>query len=105
MPGQTSNVNYTPDETAATHAIVPVGADGTISVFTSNSAHIVVDVMGYITDGSVPASNVGLFVPVTPDRYYDSRSAPNSIHAGGRPSRFNWPARRSPFRSVPRRSR
>jgi hypothetical protein len=51
-------------------------------VFTSNSAHIVVDVMGYITDASAaPASN-GRFVPVTPNRYYDSRWPQNSIHPG-----------------------
>ena len=81
-PGQTSNVDYTTGETAATHAIVPLGADGTISVFTSNSAHIVVDVMGYITDSTSQSSVTGLFVPVTPNRYYDSRQAPNSIHAG-----------------------
>lgn len=82
-PGQTSNVDYTAGETAATHAIVPLGADGSIGVFTSNSAHIVVDVMGYITDGTGPASSAGRFVPLTPGRYYDSRSAPNSIHLGG----------------------
>lgn len=83
QPGQTSTVNYVGGETAATHAIVPLGVGETISVFTSNTAHIVVDVMGYITDGTAPASDAGLFVPVSPDRYYDSRSAPNSIHVGG----------------------
>ncbi|HEX2783669.1 MAG TPA: S8 family serine peptidase, partial [Ilumatobacteraceae bacterium] len=81
-PGQTSNVNYVAGETTATHAIVPLGAGGTISVFTSNSSHIVVDVMGYITDATVSASSVGEFVPITPSRFYDSRSAPNTIHAG-----------------------
>ncbi len=81
-PGQTSNVNYAAGETTATHAIVPLGAGGTISVFTSNSAHIVVDVMGYITDATVPVSSVGEYVPITPTRYYDSRSAPNTIHSG-----------------------
>ena len=80
--GQTSNVNYTTGETSATHAIVPLGAGGTISVFTSNASHIVVDIMGYITDGSAPDSSIGRFVPITPDRYYDSRNAPNSIHPG-----------------------
>ncbi len=82
-PGGTSNVNYATGETAATHAIVPLGFDGTISVFTSNASHIVVDIMGYITDGSAPVADPGRFVPITPGRYYDSRSAPSSIHAGG----------------------
>ena len=80
--GQTSTVNYVAGENAATHAIVPLGPDGTISIFTSNTAHIVVDVMGYITDGTAAVSAAGRFVPVTPSRFYDSRIAPNSIHAG-----------------------
>lgn len=80
--GGTSNVNYAAGENAATHAIVPLGGDRTISVFTSNAAHIVVDIMGYITDGSGLPQADGLFVPVTPGRYYDSRAAPNPI-AGG----------------------
>jgi hypothetical protein len=82
-PGQTSTVNYVAGETAATHAIVPLGADGTISVYTSNAAHIIVDVMGYMTDATAPASSAGLFVPVPPDRYYDSRIAPHTMHPSG----------------------
>ncbi|HVE17554.1 MAG TPA: S8 family serine peptidase, partial [Ilumatobacteraceae bacterium] len=82
-PGLTSTVNYVTGQTSATHAIVPLGTGGTISVFTSNTTHIVVDVMGYITDGTTAASTAGLFVPIAPNRYYDSRSAPNTIHAGG----------------------
>src|SRR4051795_8576702 len=42
--GQTSTVNYSKGESAATNAIVPLGQAGTISVFTSNTAHILVDV-------------------------------------------------------------
>ncbi|HSB85119.1 MAG TPA: S8 family serine peptidase, partial [Ilumatobacteraceae bacterium] len=79
--GQTSNVNYLTGETAATHAIVPLGAGGTISVFTSSPAHIIVDVMGYITDDTAPVGGAGRFVPVTPNRYYDSRIAPGVAHA------------------------
>jgi hypothetical protein len=80
--GQTSTVNYVTGENAATHAIVPLGADGTISIFTSNTAHVVVDVMGYITGATSPVGAAGRFVPVTPARYYDSRVVPNSIHTG-----------------------
>jgi len=81
--GSTSTVNYVTGQTSATHAIVPLGTGGTISVFTSNTSHIVVDIMGYITDGTTAAGAAGLFVPIAPDRYYDSRAAPNTIHAGG----------------------
>jgi hypothetical protein len=81
--GSTSTVNYIANQNAATHAIVPLGADRTISVFTSSASHIVVDVMGYITDATAPSTSSGLFVPVPPDRYYDSRITPYAIHAGG----------------------
>jgi hypothetical protein len=94
-PGQTSTVNYVAGQTSATHAIVPLGAGGTISVFTSNTSHIVVDVMGYITDGTTAPSAAGLFVPIAPNRYYDSRSAPNAIHAGG--STITVPLAGAPF--------
>jgi hypothetical protein len=97
--GQTSTVNYAAGATAATHAIVPLGAGGTISVFTSNSSHIVVDVTGYMTDGTAQVSGAGLFVPVSPDRYYDSRSAPNSIHGGG--STVSVPLTGLPFTVPP----
>ena len=82
-PGQTSNVNYLAGETAATHAIVPLGSDGTISVFTFSSAHIVVDVMGYLTGPGAGVASAGRFVPITPDRFYDSRVAPNAMHPAG----------------------
>ena len=102
-PGQTSNVNYAAGETTATHAIVPLGAGGTISVFTSNSSHIVVDVMGYITDGTCPGQRA-------PANSYRSRPIATTTAArrptrstpGCRPSPCSWPARRSQFRSAPR---
>jgi Subtilase family len=81
--GNTSTVNFVAGETAATHAIVPLGADGTISVFASNASHIVVDVMGYMTDATAEPSSAGLFVSVPPARYYDSRSFPYTMHSAG----------------------
>jgi hypothetical protein len=46
----TSNVNYTTGQTVANFAVVPIGADGKISVrnTSSGSVHLIVDVMGYI---------------------------------------------------------
>ena len=41
-----SNVNFRSDHTVAGAAIVPVGADGTICVYTSSDTHLIVDVMG-----------------------------------------------------------
>ncbi|HRE02680.1 MAG TPA: hypothetical protein PLV68_15365, partial [Ilumatobacteraceae bacterium] len=44
----TSTVNVVPGVAAANTVIVPLGADGTVSIFASVPAHIVVDVTGYI---------------------------------------------------------
>ncbi len=80
--GTTSNVNYLPGFNAATHAIVPLGADGTISIFTNAATHIVVDLEGFITNSTAAAATVGLFVPITPKRAYDSRNGAG-IHTAG----------------------
>jgi len=71
----TSNGNYVAGLASGTMSIVPVGADGTISVFTSNATHLVVDLMGYITGSSAPSARDGLFVPLTPRRAFDTREA------------------------------
>lgn len=67
-------MNYTPGVNSANTVIVPVGIDsGTVSVFSSNGSHIVVDVTGYITGAGAPSAATGRFVPLTPARAYDSR--------------------------------
>jgi hypothetical protein len=55
-------------------AIVPVGANGQISLFTDGGAHLIVDVAGWFSGASGADSGDGLFVPVTPTRIADSRS-------------------------------
>ncbi|MFK7917568.1 MAG: hypothetical protein AB8G14_05790 [Ilumatobacter sp.] len=71
-----SNVNLSSrGATAPNLAIVPLGADGDISVYSSSGAHLIVDVTGYITNDVAPASTAGLFVPLNPTRLFDSRPA------------------------------
>lgn len=58
----------------ANAAIVPAGANGSISVFASNPTHVVVDITGYFTP------NNGLaFFPVTPCRVSDTRSTAGNL--------------------------
>ncbi len=78
----TSTVNYTFGIDSANTVIVPLGADGTVSIFTSNATHIVVDVTGYVTDGSAPSNSTGLFVALPPGRAYDSRNPPATALVG-----------------------
>jgi hypothetical protein len=71
-----SNVNLDgPGATAPNLAIVPLGPGGKIRVYSSHGAHVLGDVTGYITDGSAALSTVGLFVPLTPERVFDTRPA------------------------------
>ncbi|MFN8020802.1 MAG: S8 family serine peptidase [Acidimicrobiales bacterium] len=69
----TSSGNYVAGLASGTLSIVPVGADGTISVFTSNGTHLVVDLMGYVTGPTSTPGRDGLLVPLSPTRLYDSR--------------------------------
>lgn len=79
----TSTLNLTgPGHTAANAAIVPLGADRTVSLFTDSGAHLVVDITGYVTGPEAEVTSVGLTVPMDPVRVFDTRSgAP--LAAGG----------------------
>ncbi len=65
-PG-TSNVNYTAGQTVADNVTVGVGTGGKVCVYTSTTAHVVVDYSGYF-----PASSP--FDPRTPVRLLDTRT-------------------------------
>jgi hypothetical protein len=46
-PG-TSSLNYAPGDVIANAAIVPLGADGELCLFTSAGSHVVIDVLGWL---------------------------------------------------------
>jgi hypothetical protein len=69
-----SNLNLAgPQEIAANLAVVPVGAGGRVALGVSVPVHLVVDVVGYLTDATAPVGDGGLFVPVAPQRAFDTR--------------------------------
>ena len=55
-----------PGETVANLALVPLGGGGKISLYTDSPAHLLVDVVGYVTAASANSSTQGLFVAVGP---------------------------------------
>jgi hypothetical protein len=55
-------------------AIVPVGAGGKISLYSSGGTDVIVDITGWFTGASAPSSSLGLFVPLPVTRTVDSRS-------------------------------
>jgi hypothetical protein len=69
-------------ETMANTVIVPIGANGTVTLFTQSGAHLVADVVGYFTGPGGPAVTSGLFVPVIPQRFADSRVRPDPLPQG-----------------------
>jgi hypothetical protein len=73
-----SNLNLSGGDTRANLAIVPVSADGKVSLFTSGGADLVADVAGWFTDSTAPEDSVGLFVPITPTRVLDTRQEPTA---------------------------
>jgi hypothetical protein len=64
-----SNLNYVPDQTIASAAIVPVGLDGKVCVYQSSDTHVIVDLNGAF------AADSG-FIPLLPGRAIDTRSGP-----------------------------
>ncbi len=83
----TSNLNLErAGGTVSNLAIVPVGTDGKITVFSQNGAHIVVDVAGWFSDSTGKGGPRGLYVPVSPSRVLDTRTglgAPQAALAQG----------------------
>ncbi|MEC4576527.1 PKD domain-containing protein [Streptomyces virginiae] len=66
----TSNLNVEPGKDRSNQAIVPVGPNGTITLFTnSGSTHLVLDAVGYYGKGGT-----SLFKPVVPKRLGDTRT-------------------------------
>ena len=62
-----SNLNFVPDQTVASAAIVPVGANGKVCVYQSADSHVLVDLNGAF------AADSG-FIALAPARAIDTRS-------------------------------
>jgi hypothetical protein len=72
---ETSTVNLQPGLARANLAILPVGADGSITLFNfAGEVRLVVDIMGYLVDGTPVESQLGRVIPlVGPYRSFDTR--------------------------------
>jgi Domain of unknown function (DUF5122) beta-propeller len=68
-----SNLNLVAGETRPNLAIVPLGAGGKVSLFSSGGANLIADVAGWFTDSTAGDDGIGLFVPITPTRVLDTR--------------------------------
>ncbi|WP_104818384.1 right-handed parallel beta-helix repeat-containing protein [Kitasatospora sp. MMS16-BH015] len=74
-PG-TSNLNFGPRQTVANQVVVPIGADGKVTVYNhTGHTHVVADVFGYYSPSG------SLFTPVPPTRLVDTRQS-SALGAG-----------------------
>jgi hypothetical protein len=81
--GAYSNLNVSKaGQTIPNLVIVPIGADGSVTLYSESSTHLLADVMGYFTDSTATSSSDGLFVPVRPTRLLNTRLGAK-IAAGG----------------------
>lgn len=82
-PG-TSNLNTTrPGQTLAVQVVVPVGADGTVSLSTSGGGHLLADVAGWYE--AATTATAGRFSAVSPSRLLDTRNG-TGAPSGRRPA-------------------
>jgi hypothetical protein len=63
-------------DTAPNLVIVPVGADGKVSLFTETGVHLIADVVGWFGDTTQPADTAGRFLPLIAQRVFDTRPTP-----------------------------
>lgn len=75
-----STLNFTAGRSVANLAVVPLGPDGSIAVYSSSAqpVHAIVDVLGYVTDGA--AVDTGMMSPLGPTRVLDTRSGLGGSH-------------------------
>ena len=79
----TSTLNLAgPGHTAANMAIVPLGPDRSISLYSDAGAHLLADITGYVTSETAQLTTAGLTVPLDPVRVFDTRTGP-AIPPGG----------------------
>lgn len=84
---RTSNLNYAAGQTVSNLAVVPVGADGrlTLSNTSAGTVHVIADVSAYFQSGT--ASAPGTLDAVAPRRLLDTRSSSGPV-AGGKSVTF-----------------
>lgn len=71
----TSNLNYVKGQTVANLVLAPVGADGSVRLFTMAGAHLIADVAGYLTSQAAGvAASGGTWTSVGPSRVLDTRT-------------------------------
>jgi len=73
-PSEFSNLNSIGlGHVSANQVITAVGPDGSVDVYSQSGGHLIVDVVGVFTGAAAANSSDGLFVPIDPTRFLDTR--------------------------------
>ncbi len=84
--GSSSNLNIDrAGQSISNHVVIPVGPDGSITIFSQTGGHVIVDLTGTFTGVNSEESTAGLFVAVTPSRLVDTRDPANTPIVGPLP--------------------
>lgn len=82
-PDPAANVNFPGVDYQVSNSVITGVVDGKIQVFSFGGNEVIVDVVGYMTGPSAPVDDAGLYVPLTPERHWDSR--PGELPLGTSP--------------------
>lgn len=78
------DLTWSAGETVANQVITPVGADGGVSFHNAEGdADLVVDIVGYFTDGPAAPRGASLYIPMPPVQVLDTRSDAGTLEPGG----------------------
>ena len=96
-----STMNSPDGRVKANAAIVPAGASGAVSVYVTNTTHVILDINGYFAAPALnPSSSTAQFYPLTPCRVVDTRDS-NQPSGLGPPSLSNMQTRDLPILTSP----
>lgn len=72
----TSSINFAVGRVDANEIVAKLSASGEVCIFASQSTHVLVDAVGYVTP-------ISPYVPLTPGRFADTRTAGNIVTIDG----------------------
>jgi LPXTG-site transpeptidase (sortase) family protein len=80
----TSNLNTSAGATVPNQVIVPL-TNGSIDLYSDVGGHVLVDIVGFFTGAGTDPGNTGLFTPIVPTRFLDTRRTDNPLGARVKP--------------------
>lgn len=81
----TSNLNFVAGQTVANRVIVPVGSNGSVTLYNAaGTSDLIADVSGWYSDASAASPGSGLFTGLSPTRTLDTRDGTGGIRGAVR---------------------